>query len=390
MRKKALYPVAFEAAVPRHREPKTVIALVEGVFDIPEVPSSSAPVGVRVFDADDLFDVAAGTEFRVHNERFLVDTGIPAEEFASDGVRGIDRRGSILVPALEELRKAVPFADIQHVYPPKAPQVVSGLLWNGAVPADLLETHRMMVDAAALAEPHLAEGGVAERWREITERAAASFAVIDGCVWMETLEPCYTVTANMAPGLTTRTCGFFSRLRNGYMDQNTWTYLRKEGRNFSALDRETAYRHGRRAGFDSDVEFPRIEAASADLPFIDFEAHEFERVSRLLVYDVADAFRKIAHGKGVEFFYSVPADVMEAYIAARDCLPGMDASRGISQEQEVRMQSLLDAINPAVRAGNPYVLSMDLNQVNEVFEDWLSRTVVLNSVVSMPIPGAGK
>ncbi|MNL43640.1 hypothetical protein D3C87_1661610 [compost metagenome] len=129
---------------------------------------------------------------------------------------------------------------------------------------------------------------------------------------------------------------------------------------------------------------------SADLPLIDFDAHEFERVSRLLVYDVADAFRKIAHGRGVEMFMSTPSDLMTAFIVARGSLVGRDAREGISLAQEQAMQGLVDMLNVLVPRGRPYLVKTSLAEINEVYDDWLSREVSLESMVSMPVPGVLK
>jgi hypothetical protein len=250
-----------------------------------------------------------------------------------------------------------------------------------------------MVEAGKLAERHM-DDERARTWTELTLRHAATFAVIGDSVWKETPEPCYTVTPDRAPGLTTRRAGFFARLRDGLMDSSYWDRYRGDSRNFSALDRERAYRYGRRAalaaGVEDDRNLPRIDVRSADLPLIDFDAHEFERVSRLLVYDVADAFRKIAHGRGVEMFLSTPSDVMNAFIVARDCLVGMDAREGITLAQEQAMQGLVDMLNVLVPRGRPYLVKMNLAEINEVYDDWLSREVSLESMVSMPVPGVLK
>jgi hypothetical protein len=393
MKRNIKYPVAFDAELPRHKEPKTVIAFVEGEVEIPELDADDVPVVIRVSDVDQMFGQVEGTEYRLHEERLLVDTGMSPEEFGGVEIGNVEQRGSLIRPALEAMRKEFGFGDGFHLYPPKAPIVLGGLIWNGGVAADAREAWGQMVEAGKLAERHMTDQR-ARAWKELTERHANTFAVIGDSVWQQTHEPCYTVTPDRSPGLTTRVSEFFGTLRNGYMDSSRWNKFRAEGRNFSALDRDRAYRYGRRAaavgGFEDDRNLPRIDVRSPDLPLVDFDAHEFERVSRLLVYDVADAFRKIAHGRGVEMFLSAPREVMDVFLDARDCLEGMDARTGISRSQEDAMQSLVDMLNNLVPLGHPYLVKMKLSELNEVFDDWLSREVSLESMVPMPIPGAFK
>lgn len=393
MKRTIRYPVAFEAELPRHKDPKTVFAFVEGEVEIPELAAGDAPIAIRVSDVDQIFGQVAGTEYRVHDERLLVDTGMTPEEFGGKEIDNIEKRGSLILPALELMRKEFGFGDGFHLYPPKAPIVLGGLIWNGGVSKEAREAWGQMVEAGKLAERHM-DDEQARTWTELTRRHAATFAVIGDSVWKETPEPCYTVAPDRAPGLTTRRAGFFARLRDGLMDSSYWDRYRGDSRNFSALDRERAYRYGRRAaaaaGFEDDRSLPRVDVRSADLPLIDFDAHEFERVSRLLVYDVADAFRKIAHGRGVEMFLSTPSDVIEAFVAARECLVGMDARKGITLGQEQAMQALVDMLNTLVPRGRPYLVKMNLDEINEVYDDWLSREVSLESMVSMPVPGVLK
>jgi hypothetical protein len=391
MKRTIKYPVAFDAELPRHKEPKTVLAFVEGEVEIPEIDAADAPVAIRVHDIDQIFGEKAGTEFRVHNERLLVDTGMTPDEFGGVEIDSIEKRGSLILPSLELMHKE--FGDGMHIYPAKACTAVAGLIWSGGVAKDVREVWSQMVEAGKLATRHLGDER-ARGWSEMITRHASSFAVIGDSVWKETPEPCYTVTPNLAPGLTTRTSGFFGRLRDGLMDSSHWNDFRAKGRNFSSLDRERAYRYGRRAaamaGFDDDRNLPRIDVRSADLPLVDFDSHEFERVSRLLIYDMADAFRKIAHGRGVEMFLSVPADVMNAFIEARDLVAGMDARTGITLRQEQAMQTVVDMLNVLVPRGQPYLAKMDLAEINEIYDDWLSREVSLESMVPMQIPGVQK
>ncbi|MBY3157206.1 hypothetical protein HFO56_33315 [Rhizobium laguerreae] len=393
MKRTIRYPIAFDAELPRHKEPKTVLAFVEGEVDIPELDAGEAPVAIRVSDVDQIFGQVEGTEFRVHNDRLLVDTGMTPEEFGGIEIDNIEHRGSLILPALEIMRREVGFGDGLHIYPPKAPLVLGGLIWNGGVSQDAQEAWSQMVEAGKLAERHM-DDERARGWRERTARHAASFAVIGDSVWRESSEPCYTVTPNMAPGLTTRVSDFFVTLREGLMDGSRWNKFRADGRNFSALDRARAYRSARRAaavaGFEDDRNLPRIDVRSPDLPLVDFEAHEFERVSRLLVYDVADAFRKIAHGRGVEMFLSTPRDLLDAFVEARESVSGMDARTGITLAQEQAMQGLVDQLNVLVPRGHPYLVKMNLAEINEIYDDWLSREVSLESMVSMPMPGGPK
>lgn len=387
MKRHVRYPVAFDAEVPRHREIKTVLAFVEGEVEIPEVHVADAPVCISVSDVDNLVDVREGDEFRLHEGRLLVDTGIPAEEFGRDEADDVEARGSIVLPLLESLRFKYGFGDGFHLYPQKAPQVLAGLIWSGGVRDVDRPIWSLMVEAGKLAPIDEAELQI---WRDFARDRAATFAVIDGSVWKESAEPCYTVDELRPPGLTTRKADFYEKLRRGQMDSSSWSKLRDEGRNFSCLDRERAYAHARRAaaegGFDHD-DLPRIDVGTPDIPLLDFEAHEFERVSRLLVYDVADAFRKIAHGKGVDFFYSVPTDMMNAFTAARDCLVGMDARNGITIEQEDAMSALVSGLNLTVPRGNAYLARMSLDKINEVYDDWMSREIVSERIVQTPLPG---
>jgi hypothetical protein len=391
MKRTIRYPIAFDTVLPRHREAKTVIAFVEGEVEVPELPSSAAPVAIRVSDVDQIFGQIAGTEYRVHDDRLLVDTGMRPEEFGVHETNSIDKRSGLILPALEEMRKE--FAEGLHIHPPKALIVIGGLLWNGAVPTDFRETWEQMSELGKTAERFMDEDR-ARTWTELTARHAATFAVIGGTVWKQTAEPCYTVDRTRAPGLTTRPANFYDTLRCGHMDSSRWNHFRSHGRNFSALDRERAYRHGRRAAlagrFDDQTDLPRIDLSSVDLPLMDFDACEFERVSRLLVYDVADSFRKIAHGKGVDMFLSGPREVMDRFMDARDCLPDMDARVGITLEQELAMQGLLNVLNHTSYDGQPFLTKMNLVEVNEVFDDWLSREVSLDSMVSLPLPGGRK
>jgi hypothetical protein len=390
MKRHIKYPVAFEAELPRYRDPKVVLAFVEGEVDIPELSANDAPVAIRVSDVDDIFGQVAGTEYRVHNERLLVETGMTPEEFGGSEIDNIEKRGSLILPALELMRKEFGFGDGLHLFPPKAPMVLGGLIWNGGVAKEARETWDQMVEAGKRTDRHL-DSDQARTWAEVTQRHASTFAVIGDRVWKETPEPCYTVTPNRAPGLTTRRADFFGRLRNGLMDSSYWDNYRSDGRNFSALDRERAYRYGRRAagaaGHQDDPNLPRIDVQSADIPLIDFDAHEFERLSRLLVYDVADAFRKIAHGRGVEMFLSTSSEVMQTFLVARDSLVGMDAKNGITPSQEHAIQGLVDMLNVMVPRGRPYLVKTNLTEINEVYDDWLSREISLDSMVSMPIPG---
>ncbi len=393
MKRTIKYPVAFDADLPRHKEPKTVLAFVQGEVEIPELDVRDAPVVIRVSDVDQIVGRADGTEYRLHEERFLVDTGMTPEEFGGVEIGSVEQRGSLIRPALEAMRKEFGFGDGFHLYPQRAPMVLGGLLWNGGVAKEAQEAWEQMVEAGKLAERHVDDERL-RAWRELTERHASTFAVIGDSVWQQSPEPCYTLTPERPPGLTTRVSDFFTTLRNGFMDSSRWNRFRTDGRNFSALDRDRAYRYGRRAaavgGFGDDRNLPRIDVRSADLPLIDFDAHEFERVSRLLVYDVADAFRKIAHGRGVEMFLSAPREVMDAFLTARECLNGMDARAGISLTQEESMQGLVDMLNGHVTMGHPYLVKMNLAEINEVFDDWLSREVSLESMVPMPIPGVQK
>ncbi|MCS4090114.1 hypothetical protein [Rhizobium sp. BK176] len=393
MKRTIKYPVAFDAELPRHKEPKTVLAFVEGEVEIPEIDAKDAPVAIRVSDVDQIFGEKAGTEFRVHDERLLVDTGIVPEEFGGIEIDNIEKRGSLILPSLELMRKEFGFGDGMHIFPQKAFIVIGGLCWNGGVGKDAMDAWNQMVEAGKLAARHL-DDERARVWSDRVQRHAASFAVIGDSVWKESPEPCYTVTPSMAPGLTTRTSGFFKKLRDGLMDSSRWNDFRAGGRNFSALDRERAYRYGRRAaavaGFEDDRNFPRIDLRSADLPLVDFDAHEFERVSRLLIYDMADAFRKIAHGRGVEMFLSAPKDLMNAFYEARDMVAGMDARTGITLGQEQSMQTVVDMLNVLVPRGHQYLVKMDLAEINEIYDDWLSREVSLESMVPMQIPGVSK
>ena len=393
MRRTISYPVAFEAEVPRHRETKTVLAFETGEVDIPEISSDDAPVVITVHDIDQLAGVPEGTEYRFHGDRLLVDTGISATGFGSDESASVEQRGSLILPALEAMRKTFGFGEGFHLYPPKAPLVLSNLIWNGGVPEDLQQVWKQMAEAGRLERDESAHE-TAMAWRRLTVDHAASFAVIDGSVWKETAEPCYTVTPDLSPGLTTRPADFYSRLRTGLMDSSQWSTYRVGGRNFSALDRQRAYRHGTHAaqalGLEDDANLPRIDVRTPDIPLIDFETHEFERVSRLLVHDVADAFRKLAHGRGVDFFYSVPENVMRVFLAARDSLVGMDAREGISLDQEKAVQALVDELNSAVGNGQPYLVRMDLREVNEIFEDWLSREVFIPAIVAPSSRGGPK
>jgi hypothetical protein len=391
MKRTIRYPLAFDAELPRHKEPKTILAFVEGEVDIPEIDAGDAPVAIRVSDVDQIFGQTAGTEFRVHNERLLVDTGMTPEEFGGIEIDNIEKRGSLILPSLELMRKEFGFGDALHMYPPKAGIVIGGLCWNGGVGKEAREAWNQMVEAGKLAARHM-DDERARAWSERVMRHAASFAVIGDSVWKESPEPCYTVTPTIDPGLTTRVSDFFGGLRDGLMDSSRWIKYRGEGRNFSALDRDRAYRYGRRAaaiaGFDGERNLPRIDLRSADLPLIDFDAHEFERVSRLLIYDMADAFRKIAHGRGVEMFLSAPTDLMNAFFEARDLVAGMDARTGITLRQEQAMQAVVDMLNVLVPRGHAYLVKMDLAEINEIYDDWLSREVSLESMVPMQIPGA--
>ncbi|MDW9481707.1 hypothetical protein GOB57_23960 [Sinorhizobium meliloti] len=391
MKRTIRYPVAFDAELPRHKEPKTVLAFVEGDVEIPEVDAGEAPVVIRVSDVDHIFGQVEGTEYRLHDERLLVDTGMTPEEFGGIEVGNVEQRGSLILPALEAMRKEFGFGDGFHLYPPKAPIVLGGLIWNGGVASDSREAWSQMIEAGKLAERHM-DDDRARAWRDLTERHAATFAIIGDRVWKQTAEPCYTVTPERPPGLTTRASDFFGTLRDGLMNSSRWSKFRTDGRNFSALDRDRAYRYGRRAAamFEDEHDLPRIDVRSPDLPLMDFDAHEFERVSRLLVYDVADAFRKIAHGRGVELFLATPREVHDIFLNARDCLADMDARVGITLAQEEAMQSLVDMLNSLVPLGHPYLVKMNLAEINEVFDDWLSREVSLESMVPMPMPGVAK
>lgn len=389
MKKTIHYPVAFETEVPRHKDLKTVVAFVEGEVDIPEISERQAPVAIRVSDIDHFADEGAGTEFRVHNDRLLVDTGMTPEEFGRNEIHGIEKRGSLILPALEAMRMQFGFGDEVQTYPRKAMSVLEGLIWSGGVSQEAKETWSQMIEAERLMNRHSGDANL-DFWRETTVRHAETFAVIGDRVWKETAEPCYTVSRFLQPGLKTRTADFFARLRNGLMEHNKWLQYRGDGRNFSAFDRERAYRHGRRAGEGRDQEalFPRIDLSSSDVPLIDFEAHEFERVSRLLVYDVADAFRHNAHGRGVEFFMSVPRELMDAFHEARQCLNDMDARSGITLEQERGMQALVDVLNERAAQGHTCLAKMQLADINEIFDDWFSREVSLETMVSIPMTGA--
>lgn len=390
MKRTILYPVAFLAELPRHREPKTVIGFAQGDVVIPEIAPSDAPVAIRVSDLDNIFGRVAGTEFGVHQDRLLVDTGIAPDDFGDIETDNLDRRGSLILPSLERLMIEYGLSDPSHIYPNKAMTVVSRLVWSGGIPSDLAEVRSQMVDAGRMAAN--AQGDIqAGIYKDLATAHAASFAVIAGSVWKQTDEPCYRLTPGRRPGLTTTVADVYSRLRGGLVD--SWDRYRTEGRFFSALDRERAYRHGRRvAGLDEydDADLPRIDLETTDIPLIDFEAHEFERMARLLVYDVADAFRKIAHGRGVEMFLSTPREVMETFIAARDAVSGMDAREGITRHQEDAVQGLIEMLNSSVPRGRPYLVKMTLNEINELFEDWLSREISLEKMVALQMPGAGK
>jgi hypothetical protein len=379
------YPVAFESEVPRHRVMQTVIGFSSADVTIPTLSTVEAPIMITVDDIDNQFGVKAGTEYRLHGGRLLVDTGLAPPEF--DGAGGLHGKNLLTLPLLDHIAFRYGMSDRAHIYPPRALQVVTGLIWNGGIRKELTETSKAMIEAGRITghEDDLTH------WREMLERSASSFAVIDGTVWREASEPCYTIDARRPPGLTTREASFFSRIRNGTLETRDWSALREEGRNFSCLDRNRAYRFAHRVaearGFDEDFNFPRIDVLSADLPVLDFEAHEFERTARLLVYDVADGFRKIAHGKGVDFFYAVPAYMMEAFIDARDCLEGMNATNGVTLEQEQKFQMLVDRVNEAAENGLRYTVKMDMAEVNDVFDDWLSREVSVDSIVSMTVGG---
>lgn len=394
MKKTIQYPAAFDAEVPRHKDIKKVVAFLECEIDIPEVSNSSAPIVITVHDVDNLMDVREGTEFRVHEDRLLVDTGIRAEEFGASEIRKVEKRGSLILPMIEALKKTYGYGDGYHIYPPKAPQVLAGLIWSGGVSGELDDTWKHMVEAGKLAESRQMNADQIKLWETAVKEHASTFAIIDGTVWRETAEPCYTVSATMAPGLTTRTASFFRRLRNGLMDENQWSRYRGQGRNFSALDRERAYRYGMRAatenGLNDEANLPRIDIVTPDIPLIDFEAHEFERVSRLLVYDLADGFRKAAHGKGVDFFRLIPADVMNLFMAARDKVETMDAGNGITPDQEEAVLELVERLNATPEKSAGYLIKMKLDDVNEVFNDWLARDISVGSVMTMTGPGNGR
>nr|WP_250808238.1 hypothetical protein [Neorhizobium tomejilense] len=381
------YPVVFEGEVPRHHQTKTVIGFASTGGAIPELSDAEAPIMITVHDVDSEFGVTAGTEFRVNADRFLVDTGITPEQFSNSEEQEV--RKLTLLPLLQEIRFKHDFGDGLHIYPPKALQVITGMMWNGGIASDLADTWRHMIEAGKLGIDSANEA--ADAWKEMLDRHLASFAIIDGSVWREAAEPCYTVNRDLAPGLTTRESSFFLKLRKGTLESSDWLKYRTQGRNFSCLDRDRAYRYGRRAaeaaGFEDEVNFPRIDVRSPNIPAIDFDAHEFERMARLVVYDVADAFRKIAHGKGVDFFYAVPADMMDAFIQARDCLPGMSATLGISLNQEQKIQGLVDHLNEAAEHGFQYLVKMNMAEINEAFEDWISRDVSVDSIVSMTAGG---
>jgi len=54
------------------------------------------------------------------------------------------------------------------------------------------------------------------------------------------------------------------------------------------------------------------------------------------------------------------------------------------------LQGLVDMLNVLVPRGRPYLVKMNLAEINEVYDDWLSREVSLDSMVSMPVPGVLK
>jgi hypothetical protein len=394
MRRTIHFPAVFPATPPRHTGPKTVVAFVEGEVEIPEIHPVEAPVCIMVEDRDFIYGERAGTEYRVHEGRFLRDTGIAADEFGLDEAHSLDKRASLVKPMLMALRKELGFGD-SSVYPTRAMNVVSELLWLGGVAAKETETWRAMAASARLAESDVEAMEAVERWRELAFSTARRFAVIEGTVWKQTAEPCYSMDIGMTRDMTTRPADFFEQLRSGLVVSNDWNVFRAEGRNFGLLETEEAHEYARAMAAERELPFdarnlPRIEAVTTELPLLDFAANEFERIARLLVYDMADAFRSVAHGFGVDFFTKVPAETMSAFIAARDALPGMNADRGITAGEEAAVLELAACMNASLDAGFPYLAKLDRRVVNEIIGEWPNRRVLIDEIAADTAPGAAR
>lgn len=208
------------------------------------------------------------------------------------------------------------------------------------------------------------------RYERMAHEAFSAFRVMDGQVWVETMEPCYVAQVVPGDGIGHMTLGHVTNyVRNVDTppDDTWWNHL--DNKVFSARDYDEVMAGLARYARPVDpIEIIIPEALAADIPSL-----EIDRCARVLTEIVSETMAKRAdEGTGL---LSLPSTrTMAAWMGLMELVEGYDPFKGVPADLEDSIAELMTSVELCEQDAD-LIPARIRPQVARHLDEWQDRPV---------------
>ena len=385
MRKNVKFPALMAARPPKHKNPKISVCAFDTVVDLTEVAPSEFPVALIATLG------TTKTEYRYSGRKLYRACHTDVDRFIErhqnqfvDSRRtsfsGHNVTGHIVREMYREVKDINDYAGDRFW-----PKSALHLLKNG-----MNTTWQDVADIIALSPTIDLRGPwldkVAEidhmrflagdpdrriaRYERMAHEAFSAFRVMDGQVWVETMEPCYVAQIVPGDGIGHMALGQVTNyVRNADTapDRTWWSHL--DNKVFSARDYEEIM-----SGLASyarpvnQIEIVIPEALTADIPSL-----EIDRCARVLTEIVSESMAERAD-EGTGLLNLPSTRTMAAWTGLMGLLEGYDPFKGIPEDLEDHITELMKSVEASEQDAD-LIPDRIRPQVARHLEEWQDRPV---------------